>query len=283
MIYIPGGEFMMGSADPEPSHQKAGFDNSRLFGWSPAHKVRLSPFCIDRTEVTVRRYKECPTSTCTLPEKGKTPIEQTYHAEGRNEFPLNFVSFRQARAFCLYVGGDLPTEAQWEFAARGTDGRRYPWGNSDTLTCKDVLPKVDHGQASNMLAAAFGEASDCWPGTLSKGHGPWRAGLATAGASPFGVVDMAGSMMEWTRDCFDASFYKKQSEKTDPPLDPVNEEQGCPDGVVRGGGWTHGGGAGNVTPAWNMRSYWREPQSYKTGDKDTVDAEVGFRCVAKPL
>lgn len=285
MIFIPGGKFPMGSDEDYPAQNVAGLSTPREnLGWKPAHPVEISPFCIDRYEVTPSRYRKCVEAhRCTIPGTSDAPSERTYHGgEERQDHPVTHVTFAQARAFCQWIGGDLPSEAQWEFAARGTDGRIYPWGNGPAgrlLTCKDVWPKSEKGLASERLASAFGENSKCFPGVKPSAHGPWRVGMAKAGASPFGVEDMAGNVMEWTRDCLDPQFYSKLAEGG-VARDPVNENDQCPEVVVRGGGWSHGGGDGNKLPAWNMRAYWREPMIREsTSESVNYDAEIGFRCV----
>jgi formylglycine-generating enzyme required for sulfatase activity/serine/threonine protein kinase len=248
MVYIPGGAFDMGS-DQKLTKKECGLGKenaeSRPF---KKHRVTVTPYCIDKLEVSVADYKTCITAgKCTPPGHSKDePLEANNPFEfNKLDHPIDLVDFAQAKGYCSYRRARLPTEEEWEFAARGTDGRKYPWGDwpkGRRLTCQDVH------QADRTYAAAFGEGSDCFN---KEAHGPWPVGHAKDGASPFGVLDMAGNVMEW-----------------------VDEE----DGTVRGGGWSHGGATGNVTPACKLLTYWREPQP-----KDAKDPEVGFRCATEPL
>ncbi len=284
MIYVAAGEFDMGSNEEYPRDLAAecGLDptgaKDRVLGWRPAHRVKLSAYCIDRYEVTVARYRACVTAgKCTQPGGACKPddCERTFGRAEKDEFPVNFVSFDQARHFCtsMIPGGNLPSEAQWEYAAKGDTSNVYPWGSGPAgrrLACGDVLPPP-LGQAEQMLAAGFGEGSDCFPNVKPKAHGAWPVGSAAAGRSPVGAYDMAGNVMEWVLDSLDGGFYARS-----PRHDPVNATRGL-DGVVRGGGWSNGGGDGNLLPSWNMRVYWREPMERKG-----QDAEIGFRCAASP-
>ncbi|MEP7342850.1 MAG: bifunctional serine/threonine-protein kinase/formylglycine-generating enzyme family protein [Acidobacteriota bacterium] len=183
MISIPGGEFMMGRND--------GNDYEK-----PAHKVTLKPFYIDATEVTNEQYQQFVDAVRRQPPphwpNGRSPIGQDSH-------PVYNVSWDDANAFAIWAGKRLPSEEEWEYAARGTDGRLYPYGNEAKL------------QYSNA-------AED-----------DYRAPLAVKnyaqGVSPFGVYDMAGNVAEWTASDF--SLYAGS-------LLPSND-QNARKKVVRGG------------------------------------------------
>jgi formylglycine-generating enzyme required for sulfatase activity len=276
MLPIPGGAFEMGSDRPYPrTAAEVGFESRDGYGWQPKHRVVLSPYCIDQFEVNVARYKACVESKkCSVPGFWAGANNSNWGVAGRENDPITLVSYEQAADFCRTNGGFLPSEAQWEYAARGTDGREYPWGNQPgdgLITCADSL-------ASNQgkkLLAAFGEASKCFAGV----HGTWPVGSAPAGASPFGALDMAGNVMEWVEDMLDYSFYKRSPEKD--PRNPPPKTLAAT-GVVRGGGWSHGGGAPNLAPSWNTKAYWREPMPYLIDGQPARDAEIGFRCAAWP-
>ena len=140
------------------------------WGASPPHMVTVSAFCMDLTEVTVAAFVMCTASQCTA------PFSYPYcnrELTGRNSHPVNCVSWFRATAFCRWRGGDLPTDAQWEYAARGTDGRTYPWGN-------DVPPSL--------------------PCALLRSTCPVRSFPSLN--SPFGLFDMGGNVWEWTADWY---------------------------------------------------------------------------------
>jgi formylglycine-generating enzyme required for sulfatase activity len=266
MVPIPGGTFLMGSNQPLPSKEETGLNHDTV-SWAPAHSVTLSPYCIDLMEVSVRRYKKCVEEKKCKPPGVFSGEENDHTWPNKLDYPINVVSYKQAQEFCEHQGGKLPSEAQWEFAARGTDGREYPFSfpSNSLISCKDSLA----GKSATPLVAAFHEGSACHKGN----GGLWPVGSAPAGASPFGVLDMAGSVMEWVEDALDPSFYAKS-----PTLNPRNPKSGAAEGIVRGGGWSTGGGDPNKAPAWQMKTYFREPQQ-----RDARDAEIGFRCVSEPL
>ncbi len=266
----------MGSNAPYPKRSiDVGFEQPREYGWQPAHKVELSSYCIDRYEVSVRRFEECvKAKRCDPPGIMKDQRNVNYGVPGRENHPINLVSYEQAKAFCEVNGARLPTEAEWEHAARGTDGREYPFPfpAGKLITCQDSMASQS---AAKKLAAAFGEGSTCIPDV----HGTWPVGDAVDGASALGLLDMAGNVMEWVEDKFDTSYYARSSPKDprNPPKDIKKES-----GVVRGGGWSHGGGNPNLAPSWNMKTYWREPMPYYENDRPSRDGEIGFRCAATP-
>jgi formylglycine-generating enzyme required for sulfatase activity len=158
MIYIPGGTFQMG------------YDiTARDFQSGPPHQMTVNPFFIDKYEVTIEAYL-----------KSQNPTVQTEE----NRLPMTGVTWREADSYCSSMGKRLPTEEEWEFAARGTDGRIYPWGNSF---------EPDRANVAN-------EAGSFFP-----------VGSFPSGDSPFGVSDMSGNAMEWTDSDFriyDGSVYK---------------------------------------------------------------------------
>ncbi len=204
MVFVPAGPFVMGS--------NTGREDER-----PPHQVDVHAFYIDRTEVTVADYARfltwqgsltaCDGHLCAdvHSENPQAHLEETptgYRAlPGWDDFPMTWVSWYGAAAYCKAQGKRLPTEAEWEKAARGTDGRAYPWGN-----------EYDEGRAN-------------------AGHrysGPTRVGMFPAGASPYGALDMAGNVWEWVADwyapypgsTYSSPFFGKYK-------------------VVRGGSWNH--------------------------------------------
>ncbi len=154
MILIPTGPFTMGA-----SHAQADADEH------PLHRVTLAAFRIDQYEVTHARYRRCvEAGACTL-----VP-DPAFDDPARANYPVALANWSQAAAYCRWAGKRLPTEAEWEKAARGVDGRRYPWGEQ---------PEV--GRAN-----------------INTAHGVRAVGTFPRGASPYGVMDMAGNVWEWT-------------------------------------------------------------------------------------
>ncbi|MEP7338540.1 MAG: SUMF1/EgtB/PvdO family nonheme iron enzyme [Acidobacteriota bacterium] len=156
MVYVPGGKFEMGRSNGDEYER-------------PAHTVTVGPFFIDRTEVTNEQYQRFVTETghrapTHWPNDKFTPTEA--------KLPVVNVSWDDANAYAVWAGKRLPTEAEWEFAARGTDGRLYPWGNAWIATASNA------GHVSNGRIV--------------------EAGRFPAGASPFGALDMCGNVWEWT-------------------------------------------------------------------------------------
>jgi formylglycine-generating enzyme required for sulfatase activity len=229
-IVIPGGTFNMGSLDGDSDER-------------PVHKVILSPYCIDKTEVTVEAYRTCiEGGVCNAPRMGGHCSWKKY---GEDQKPINCVDWNQAERYCEWTGGRLPTEAEWEFAARGSDGRKFPWGGSPPA------------------------AQLCWNGRgndwgKDERQGTCAVGSYLAGASPFGVLDMAGNVWEWTADINAPYPATQQRNLLGVPTDTV------PNRVIRGGGWS------DVDP-FRMRAANR----YGNGPGIHSD-NLGFRCIRGP-
>ncbi len=174
MAYVPGGEFMMGRDDGDPYER-------------PAHRVAVRPFFIDIYEVTNEDYAKFITATNRVAPHVWT--DGTYPAGARRQ-PVTGVTWDDAIAYAKWAGKRLPTEEEWEFAARGTDGRLYPWGNA-------------------------------WGADLANAERP-SGGMADVGfykgQSPFGVFDMVGNAWEWTASKLTA-YKKGQALPNKPPGD----------------------------------------------------------------
>ena len=170
MVLVPAGEFTMGcneKADSECEEDE-----------KPQRQVNLPAFQIDRTEVTVDAYRQCVDARrCTLPDtKGRGSCN--WGVSGREKHPINCIDWNQAEAFCAWAGKRLPTSEEWEKAARGTDGRVYPSGDTLDIDKANVY-----------------ESYDGYKDTAPVGSFP-------AGASPYGGLDMAGNVWEWTADWY---------------------------------------------------------------------------------
>lgn len=211
-LLVAGGTFSMGSTE-------AGDDER------PAHPVTVSAFCMDRTEVTVEAFSAC-VAAGKCAEPGADPA---CNGSSHPNHPANCVSAKQAADFCGTLGKRLPTEEEWELAARGPAGRRYPWG--------DAVPS----------------AQVCWQ--REKSEGTCEVGSFRGGASPEGILDLTGNVLEWTssRPCSYA----------DPNL--------CKEGrVVRGGSWYAAQPSGlRSTRRWDWPEFSRLPI-------------LGFRCASSP-
>ena len=194
LIRIPEGEFVMGS--------HAGQEDER-----PAHPVYLDAFYIDKYEVTVERYAAFLTAQ--KPERPFKWREATNGAQGRK--PVIGIDWYDAKEYCEWSGRRLPSEAEWEKAARGAEPRNYPWG--------DEPPTRAHANAGQRT----------WNGydTLT------TVGRHIRGTSPYGVDDLAGNVWEWIADRYDQRYYE-----TSPPRNPLGPSTG-PLRVLRGGAWNN--------------------------------------------
>lgn len=188
MVLVPAGEFVMGS-----DHDMAAA--------KPAHTVYLDTFYIDKFEVTNALYLECVQAGVCI-AGGGTRLKNPIFAE----HPVMDVTWYNARDYCEWRGARLPTEAEWEKAARGTDQRKFPWGN-DPVTCE---------------LARYG---DCGWFTVPVGQHP-------KGVSPYGVHDMAGNAWEWTNDWYDEDYYTYS-----PAENPQGPDRETGWKVTRGGAW----------------------------------------------
>ena len=253
MVLIPANTFLMGAAEN---------DFVAAPDESPRHEVRLSQFYMDKYEVTVEQYaaflnrlgsyeRACEGVDCAWPSElaGYTSYlirqdlgdgtVQYFPTTGYASYPVNHVSWYGAKVYCESVGARLPTEAEWEYAARGTDGRIYPWGNTQ--------PEPD-----GTLAIFQSESYD----NLQP------VDALPDGASPFGVFGMAGSLWEWTADWYKETWYEESNISN-----PTGPETGFAR-VIRGGAWPFNNQADRIR-ATNRSSL----------TPDFISSAVGFRCV----
>ena len=190
-VYIPSGEFLMGSTDSD----------SEAEPWEkPQHKVYLDGYWMDKTEVTNAMYQKCMDGrSC------EKPSCDYYSDSQKSNHPVVCVNWNQAQAYCKWAGGRLPSEAQWEKAARGTDGRKYPWGDQSP-TCS--LANIDGCGGDTKVVGSFAD-----------------------GASPYGIMDMSGNVWEWVNDRYGENYYQSSPQKN-----PTGPDSGT-DRVLRGGSW----------------------------------------------
>lgn len=207
MVLIPDGEFSMGS--------ERGADDER-----PRRSVRVSTYRLARTEVTNAQYLEF-WSAAGGAESAHTPISYEHIgpwpdiARSRPDDPVVGVTWHDAAAYARWIGCRLPREAEWERAARGDDGRVYPWGDAFAASIR----------GANVHANAR-DVEDDHEAVAPVGSYP-------TGASPFGILDMAGNVGEWVSDRYSATYYRHA-----PSADPPGPESGFYR-VFRGGSWAH--------------------------------------------
>jgi len=232
MILIPAGPFTMGSND--------GLPNER-----PEHSVTLDAYYIDQYEVTAGRYQQFIESA----NRNLPPTWDDEAAQTMSNLPAVGMTWTDAAAYCKWAGRRLPTEAEWEKAARGTDGRRYPWGH--------MQPFVDIANYNRGVWVS--DAITLVPVNSGLEGMSVRHGLKQGGKSPYGLFHMAGNAAEWVADWYDREYYQKSPEKN--PTGPSQGERR----VLRGGSWADLPAALRVTARFSA-----EP--------DFEDRTMGFRC-----
>lgn len=229
LVFVPEGEFIMGS--------DSGNHDER-----PAHLVYLDPFWIDQTEVTNRMYALCVASeACVPPSKSGSITREIYFNNfAYDDYPVMFISWVQAMAYCEWVGRRLPTEAEWEKAARGSDGRNYPWGNDEP---QEKLLNYNRfvGDTSNVFAYPLG-------------------------TSPYGVYGMAGNVYEWVMDAYDPEYYTNSVH--DNPQGLISSSSANRFHVVRGGSWV------------NNENFTRSSARISLWGTNADDPGAGFRCAS---
>jgi hypothetical protein len=213
MVFVPPGESILGS-----------------------NTVYLDSFWVDKTEVTNARYALCvQAGACSPPRSSRSHTRENYYGNPEfDDYPVIYVSWVDAEKYCAWAGGRLPTEAEWEKAARGTDGRPFPWG--------DVDPSIVSGLVN------------------FRAQDTTEVGTYPNGASPYGVLDMAGNVSEWVADWLSLDYYK-----TPPSSNPLGPESG-EYRVWRGGSWA-------TTLTELVQTFSR------TGNFPTdASGGIGFRC-----
>jgi len=196
MVYVPEGTFVMGSDDSDAS------DNEQ-----PVRNVYLDAYWIDKYEVSNAQYEMCvEAGECTAPYARKSSTRDSYYGNPTyDNYPVIYVDWNQASAYCAWAGGSLPSEAEWEKAARGPNGNKYPWG--------------DESPSCNLA-----NYSGCEGDTSAVGSYP-------EGASYYGTLDMAGNVWEWVNDWY--ATYDKND--TNNPTGPGTGDYR----VMRGGSWVN--------------------------------------------
>ncbi len=249
MLFVPAGEFTKGRDVEESVKQCQSLDiplkdelcNRDIFNLDgPAKKMPLDSYLIDKYEVTRGQFFEC------VKDKGCNQIPPFSANPVDPDFPVTDVSYFEAEKYCEWAGKKLPTEAQWEKAARGTDDRIFPWG--DEFTCEYVT--AFFCPLTNDTDATFGR----------------KVGSLPKNVSPYGVFDMAGNVNEWTRDRFKERGWANKGKLESSFLSNKFGQFA----IIKGGGW---GCAPSRCSITNRAISHRIKSRNKT---------VGFRCVYEP-
>jgi formylglycine-generating enzyme required for sulfatase activity len=180
--------------------ERSWFENEQ-----PAHTVALDGFWIDQTEVTNAQYRQCvEAGACEPPLNSGTPTRRTYYGDSAyDDYPVLSINWHKANAYCEWAGARLPTEAEWEYTARGPEGRRFPWGDEFDGARLNIC------DASCKLDWADDNFDDGYAGTAPVGNYP-------EGASWCGALDMAGNAWEWMADWYKEYSSERQVDPTGP-------------------------------------------------------------------
>jgi formylglycine-generating enzyme required for sulfatase activity len=241
-VFVPAGTLHMGGLD-------VFVENDEL----PVHDVTIKEFWLDQTEVTNGMYSLCvKAESCRPPQKTSSSKRASYFDNPEfQDYPVIQISWGDANNYCAWAGRRLPTEAEWERAARGDDMRTYPWG--------DEPPTERYANFDNLIRDTS------------------RVGSYAAGASPFGALDMAGNVWEWVADFYDLDYYL-----TAPTAGPTGppETMGRPQRVIRGGsyqdGWTEirvSNRGHDMGP--NPAAAYGSPEIF-----GRTSVKIGFRCAS---
>jgi formylglycine-generating enzyme required for sulfatase activity len=260
MRLVSGGNFVMGSSaavgvaeclklsSPDWSSYTPGTCVTRFDDEEPPHSIYLDSFYMDKYEVSNTAYRACvKEGACLPPTSRDSAIHFGYFEDPRYaEYPVIYVNWSMASAYCAWRGARLPTEAEWEKAARGADSRKYPWGDSfgqmKANFCDSQCPEPWNlgtffdGYAETAPVDAFG-----------------------SGASPYGILNLAGNVWEWVSDEYNAS-YQANSPASDPSAQPGSDRR-----VARGGSWQD--------PGWATLASFRF--SFPASQSGSA---IGFRC-----
>jgi formylglycine-generating enzyme required for sulfatase activity len=243
-LYVPAGSVNMGGLDVFAENDE-----------KPAHIVQIDALWIDQVEVTNGMYGLCVKAGACLPlvKVNSDNRPQYFDVPEFQDYPVVYVTWLDAKSYCEWAGRRLPTEAEWERAARGDDMRTYPWGGEP--------PNTSLANFNNEL----GDTS--------------RVGSYAAGASPFGALDMAGNVWEWVADFYNQSYYA--SSPVANPTGPDEQLQNL-NRVVRGGSYQDG----QLNLRLSNRGYelGTDPSALPGSESylGRSSVKIGFRCAADP-
>jgi len=237
MVPVPPGEFIRGSREEEMDlalhlclENRGTCTRERFEDEGPQRRVYVDGFTIDRHEVTNARYRECVSAgACRPPLNNSSRMRSEYYDDPHYaHYPVIYISWHDANGYCRWAGKRLPSEAEWEKAARGTDGRRWPWGN-----------RWDPKKLNSWVAGP---------------HDTTRAGSHPRGASPYGAMDLAGNVWEWVADGYEYGYYAHAPDRN--PRGPPQAKTK----VLRGGSW--------ISDSQYTRTTYRfqRPPDYRTAN-----------------
>ncbi len=241
-VSIPAGTFEMGGLDPNAQPNE-----------KPAHKVTLPAFWIDKFDVTNGMYAQCVSAgACDPPLSFSSKTVTAYFKNSQyTDYPVVNVTWSDATVYCKWAGRCLPTEAEWEYAARGNTTNTYPWG--------DEAPDSTRANFNYLYSDTT------------------KVGSLPAGASPFGVLDMAGNVNQWVNDFYDANYYLKEIAINPPgPIGRTNLFAR----VIRGGSFQEGPENIRVSYRSSMLGPNPDAQQGTPAYTGNYDPKVGFRCVS---
>ncbi|MEZ4593617.1 MAG: SUMF1/EgtB/PvdO family nonheme iron enzyme [Chloroflexota bacterium] len=256
MLFISGGSYQMGLAD--------GADN-------PLRSVTVDSFYLDQYEVSVQQFSDFlnriggNTAACDGEDCATTAVFTSLTnilnnlgvfdpRPGTERYPATWITWHGANAYCESVGGRLPTEAEWEYAARGTDGRLYPWGAADPVLYETSIFNNNTAQSLSIFFSRAFVRVDGLPDS----------------ASPFGVQGMSGGAAEWVQDWYDPEFYNSPL-----PASGYNENEESGLKVLRGGSWVNTADQVNAVMRFALA-----PDDANTLDLDNSQIGAGFRCAS---
>jgi len=236
LVYVPGGDFLMGVAEDDPLVQSDEV---------PPHLVTLSDFWMDQTEVSNAQFARCVAAgACRPPFEAVLERHQGYYEDPeRGDYPVLNVNWLHGHDYCAWVGGALPSEAQWEYAARGPESFTYPWGDDPP---DETLLNYDKNLGDTAPVGSY-----------------------PAGASWCGALDMAGNVYEWTNDWY--LVYPAEAQ-----VDPTGPERGIGH-VLRGGSWYDNHEFVRAANRYVISEAYRDyfaPSGH--------GFNIGFRCVVNP-
>jgi formylglycine-generating enzyme required for sulfatase activity len=241
-VYVPQGSFQMGGLD-----QRAASDEK------PVHKVDMKGYWIDKVEVTNAMFLLClQAGACSPPQSTSSESRPSYFNNPEfNNYPVVNVTWDDAKKYCEWAGRRLPSEAEWEYAARGNGINTFPWG--------DEKPDASRANFNYML----GDTN--------------QVGSYPAGASLFGVLDMAGNVFEWTNDYYDAEYYA--SGPASNPPGPLSRTAYF-NRVVRGGSYADGEGEIRVSKRASVLGPNYSAELGSEAYLGDFSSRIGFRCAS---